>query len=117
MPRRVGITGLGAISGLGLGMGALWNGLMEGRSALARITRFDPSGFPCRLGSEVKGFSAKDHVPKHYRKAVKVMARDTELAVGAAKFAVEDAGLKTRAALGDGEQGGDGRSTTYPSSR
>lgn len=118
MPRRVGITGLGAVSGLGLGMGPLWDGLVEGRSAIGRIARFDPSGFPCRLGAEVKDFSAKDHVPKHYRKAVKVMARDTELAVGAAKFAVEDAGLTTRATMGDaGERGLEGGSTTYPTAR
>lgn len=101
MVRRVVITGLGTVSGYGVGMDALWGGLMEGRTSIGPITRFDPSGFPCRLAAEVKGFHAKDHVPKHYRKATKVMARDIELAVGAAKFAVEDAGLTTRAALGD----------------
>jgi 3-oxoacyl-[acyl-carrier-protein] synthase II len=82
-------------------MEPLWSGLVEGTTSIGRITRFDPSGFPCRLASEVKNFSAKDHVPKHYRKATKVMARDIELAVGAARFAVEDAGLATRAGLGD----------------
>lgn len=101
--RNVVITGLGAVSGLGLGIPALWDGLVAGRSALARIARFDPSGFPCRLGSEVPNFAAKDHVPKYYRKAVKVMARDTELAVAASKLAVEDAGLFTRAHVVDGD--------------
>ncbi len=104
MSRRVVVTGLGAVTGLGVGMKPLWEGLCAGRSALRRIARFDPSGFPSRLGAEVgagepSGFSAKDHVPKHYRKAVKVMARDIELAVAAAKFAVEDAGLTTRGTL------------------
>src|SRR5262245_10588065 len=101
MPRRVAVTGIGVITGLGVGIRPLWDALLAGTSCLATIRRFDPSGFPCRLGGEVKDFAARDHVPKHYRKAVKVMARDTELAVGAAKLAVEDAGLVTRAALGD----------------
>lgn len=113
-PRRVVITGLGAVTGLGVGMQPLWDGLCAGHSALRRITRFDPSGFPCRLGAEVGAngdgpFSAKDYVPKHYRKAVKVMARDIELAVVAAKFAVEDANLQTRGTLVEGSP----ESTTY----
>jgi len=101
MSRRVGITGLGVVTGLGVGMQPLWDGLVAGHSAIKRITRFDPSGFPCRLAAEVAAFSAKDHVPKHYRKAVKVMSRDVELAVAAAKLAVEDAGLTTRSHLGN----------------
>ncbi|MGQ0628868.1 MAG: beta-ketoacyl-[acyl-carrier-protein] synthase family protein [Phycisphaerales bacterium] len=100
MARSVVITGLGAVSALGTGFGPLWEGLCAGRSGITPITRFDASGFPCRMAGAVPaGFSAKDHVPKHYRKAVKVMARDIELAVAAAKFAVEDAGLVTRAGL------------------
>ncbi len=99
--RSVVITGLGAVSGLGLGLPALWDGLVAGRSALGRITRFDPSGFPCALGAEVPEFAAKDHVPKYYRKAVKVMARDTELAVAASRLAAADAGLFTRAHVAD----------------
>ncbi len=86
-------------------MQPLWEGLCSGKSALRPISRFDATGFPWRLAAEVgagpgeSGFSAKDYVPKHYRKAVKVMARDIELAVAAAKFAVEDAGLVTRGTL------------------
>src|SRR5213078_5181940 len=95
MPRKTVITGLGAVTGLGVGVSALWDGLCAGRSAIAPITRFDPSGFRWKLGSEVKDFSAKDYVPKSYRKAVKVMVRDTELAVAAAKLAADDAGLVT----------------------
>ncbi|MBL0928042.1 MAG: hypothetical protein IBJ11_10395 [Phycisphaerales bacterium] len=101
MGRRVVITGLGAVSGLGLGARALWEGLCAGRSALARVRGLDASGFRCRVAAELPEFSVKDHVPKSYRKAVKVMARDTELAVGAAKAAVEDAGLVTKGSLAD----------------
>lgn len=113
MDRRVVITGLGAVSGLGVGIEPLWEGLVAGRTALRPITRFDPAGFGCRLAAEATAFSAKDAVPKWYRKAVKVMARDIELAVGAAKLAVEDAGLTTRGTLP--EDSAD--PTTYPPSR
>jgi 3-oxoacyl-[acyl-carrier-protein] synthase II len=113
MPRSVVITGVGVVSPFGAGVTAFWQGLVEGRSAVVPITRFDASGFGCRLGGEASGFSAKDSVPKHYRKAVKVMARDIELAVGAAKEACEDARLVTRGTLP--EDSAD--STTYPGSR
>jgi len=113
MHRRIAITGLGVVSPFGVGMSSLWDGLCSGVSAVARITRFDPSAFECRLAGEIKDFSAKDHVPKHYRKAVKVMSRDIELAVAAAKCAVEDAGLVTRASLGEEGQG----ATSYPAGR
>lgn len=111
MPRHVVITGLGTVCALGSGVETLWRGLLEGRSGLGPITRIDASGFRSSLGGEVPEFSAKSHVPKHYRKAVKVMARDTELAVGAALFAVQDAGMATRATIEDDTE------PTYPSSR
>src|ERR1043165_5499045 len=114
MERRGVITGVGAVSGFGVGVGALWEGMTSGRSAIKRIAAFDPSGFPCRLAAEATAFAgAKDFVPKSYRKAVKVMARDIELAVAAAKGAVEDAKLVTRATLPEGS----GQGTTYPPER
>jgi 3-oxoacyl-[acyl-carrier-protein] synthase II len=116
MARRVAITGLGTVSALGLGMSGLWEGLCAGRSGLRPLTRLDASGFPSRLGGEVQGFSAKDFVPKHYRKAVKVMARDIELAVAAAKFAVEDAKLITRGTQ-DASADEAAIATTYPGAR
>lgn len=109
MPRKVVITGLGVVSPLGTGVDALWQGLCDGRSGLKPITAFDPSGFRSRLGGEVADFSAKDFVPKHYRKAVKVMARDIELAVGAALLAAQDANLTTKALSED--------PPTYPGAR
>src|ERR1051325_7174525 len=115
MPRRIFITGVGAITGLGIGVAALWEGLCAGRSAIGPIRRFDPSGFPWRLGAEVQDFSAKDFVPKSYRKAVKVMVRDTELAVAAAKLAADDAGLVTKAQQGENASGGP--SLTYAPER
>lgn len=107
------ITGVGAVTPYGVGASALWNGLVEGRPTLGPSARLDASGFPCKLTGEVKDFSAKDYVPKHYRKAVKVMARDIEMAVAAAKVATEDAALTTRMSLAEGQVGG----TTYPLER
>jgi 3-oxoacyl-[acyl-carrier-protein] synthase II len=118
MKRRVVITGLGAVSGLGVGIKPLWEGLIAGRSALKPIARFDPAGFPCRIAAEVGPpyfNGGKDFVPKSYRKAVKVMARDIELAVAAAKCAVEDAALVTRGTIP--EDAAEPMATTYPGAR
>ena len=97
--RRTLITGLGPITAFGVGIEPLWKGLCEGRSAIRRITWIDPSGFPCQVAGEIADelFDVKSIVPKSYRKATKVMARDIELAVGAAAAAIADAGLITKA--------------------
>jgi 3-oxoacyl-[acyl-carrier-protein] synthase II len=117
MNRSVVITGIGTVSGLGVGSGPLWEGLLAGTSALRRFSGFDPTGFVSRVGAQAIAFpGAKDFVPKSYRKAVKVMARDTELAVAAAKLAVEDASLITRGSLPEGVEGATHK-TTYPPSR
>jgi 3-oxoacyl-[acyl-carrier-protein] synthase II len=113
MPRRVVITGLGAVSCLGLGAPPLWEALQAGRSGLGPVSRLDLSGFRARLAGEIKDLSVRDHVPKSYRKATKVMARDTEIAVAAAALAVQDAGLLTRAA----GEGPEAPRPTHPSTR
>jgi 3-oxoacyl-[acyl-carrier-protein] synthase II len=93
---------LGTLSAGGIGIDSLWETISSGRSAIRPIDAFDASGFPLGLAGQVGGgpggaeFSAKDFVPKSYRKAAKVMARDIELAVAAAKLAVDDAGITTR---------------------
>lgn len=114
MRRRVVISGLGVVSPYGLGAEAFWEGLFSGATAIKRIERFDPAGFPSRLAGEIPGFSVRDLVPKSYRKAVKVMARDTELAVAAANLAVADGALVTKATI---ENGDAGRSPTYAPGR
>lgn len=110
--RRTFITGLGPITALGVGIEPLWKGLCEGRSAIRRITWLDPSGFPCQVAGEIADelFDVKSIVPKSYRKATKVMARDIELAVGAAAAAIADAGLVTKAA-------GEDATSTIPAAR
>lgn len=96
MARRVLITGVGPVSGLGLGIEPTWTGVTAGTSAIGQIQAFDASGFQCRIASEVADFKVRDFVPKSYRKATKVMARDIELAVAAADLAARDAGLVTQ---------------------
>ncbi|MCC7203720.1 MAG: hypothetical protein IT441_01460, partial [Phycisphaeraceae bacterium] len=111
MSRRVLITGLGALTGLGRSIEDHWQALLQGRSAIAPIASFDAAGLPCRIASEVRDFAVRDFVPKSYRKATKVMARDIELAVAAADLAARDAGLVTTGTAENGQP------TSYPGSR
>ncbi len=107
--RRVAITGIGAVSAAGVGAEALWDLLTAGRSATGEISQFDATGFDCRVGGEIAEFSARKFVPKSYRKSVKVMARDIEIAVAAADLAFRDAGIDTR-----GTTDGQGAPTVAP---
>ncbi len=97
MARRVVITGIGVVSPIGIGAGAFWDALCAGTVGVGRISFFDAGGFASQIGGQVPAFKIGDYVPKHYRKATKVMARDIELAVVAADGAFRDAGLKSRA--------------------
>ncbi len=94
---RVVITGLGAISPLGLTVNDMWDGLCAGRCGIGKITAFDPAGFDCKLAGQVPDYNVKQYVPKTHRKAVKLMSRDIELAVVAANEALADSGLITKA--------------------
>ncbi len=97
------ISGVGLITCFGVGIEPLWKAMLEGRTGLHRIERFDPSGFTCQVAGELDedSFKVKNIVPKSHRKATKVMCRDTELAVGAAADAVQSAGLTTAATSDD----------------
>ena len=91
------ITGLGAITPLGLSCKDLWAGLCQGKSGIGRITAFDPSGFTCQVAGQAPEFNIRDYVPKAIRKTTKLMSRDIELAVVAGNEAIKDSGLKTKA--------------------
>ncbi len=93
---RVVVTGLGAVSPLGLDADQMWAGLCEGRCGIGRIRAFDPDGLPCELAGEVPDYNIQDHVPRKYRKSCKLMCRDIELAVIAARLAVVASGLVTK---------------------
>jgi 3-oxoacyl-[acyl-carrier-protein] synthase II len=93
---RVVITGLGAITPLGLTVSDTWVGLCSGTCGIGKITAFDPVGFSCKLAGQVPDYKIQKYVLKTYRKAVKLMSRDIELAVIAANEAFVHAGLITR---------------------
>src|SRR5688500_12978347 len=94
---RVVITGSGVVSPIGIGTAAFWESLVAGTVGVRRISLYDPSGFASQIAGEVPAYKINDYVPKSYRKATKVMARDIELAVIAADDAFKDAGLKSKA--------------------
>ncbi|MBN1506744.1 MAG: beta-ketoacyl-[acyl-carrier-protein] synthase family protein [Sedimentisphaerales bacterium] len=93
---RVVITGLGAVSPLGLSAEEMWSGLCAGRCGIGRVKAFDPTGLPCELAGEVPDYRIQDYVPKTHRKATKLMCRDIELAVIAARDAIVGSGLVTK---------------------
>jgi 3-oxoacyl-[acyl-carrier-protein] synthase II len=88
--RRVAITGIGAITPIGLARDGLWDGLRAQRSAVRPITRFDPSIFRTHIAAEVDGFSAADHMEA---KRARRLDRFGQFSVAAARMAVDDAGL------------------------
>ena len=88
--RRVVVTGIGALTVLGLNTEDTWAGLTAGRSGIARITQFDPEGFVVQIAGEVKGFDPTKYIES---KEIRRMARCSQLAVAAAKEALEDCGL------------------------
>lgn len=108
--RRVVVTGLGAITPLGLTVESFWDGCVNGRSGVTPITRFDASAYPTQINAEVKGFDPLDYID---RKEARRMARFTQLAVAAARQAIEAAALdlekedrnRIGAVLGNGNGG------------
>ena len=91
MSRRVVVTGVGLVSPLGIGTKANWEALSAGRSGIGPITRFDASQFSARIAGEVKDFDPLQFIE---RKDVKKMDVFIQLAIAAAQFAVDDAGLQ-----------------------
>ena len=89
--RRVVVTGMGLICGVGNTAPAVWDGLMAGRSGMAEITAFDLTGHPVRFAAEVKNFDALNFVEK---KESRKMGRFIHLALAAAQEAMESSGLK-----------------------
>ena len=90
MSNRVVITGLGAITPIGIGKDEFWKGLMEGRNGIDKISRFDAAEYSAQIAGEVKDFDPAAYIDK---KEAKRMDRYTQFAVAAAGMAIEDAKL------------------------
>ena len=88
--KRVVVTGLGAITPLGLSVEETWKNIKAGKSGAAPITHFDASQFKTQFACEVKGFNAADYID---RKESRKMDIYTQYALAAAKQAIADSGI------------------------
>jgi 3-oxoacyl-[acyl-carrier-protein] synthase II len=91
LKRRVVVTGVSAITPIGIGKDEFWKNLIAGKSGIARITRFDPERTAVKIAGEVKNFDFANYGD---RKEGKRMDRVTQFAVACGKMAFEDSGLK-----------------------
>jgi 3-oxoacyl-[acyl-carrier-protein] synthase II len=96
--RRVVITGLGLICGVGRTVDEVWSGLLAGKSGMAEIKAFDLTGHPVRLAAEVKDFDPLQFIDK---KEARKMGRFIHFAIAAAQEAMDHSGLKVDASNGD----------------
>jgi 3-oxoacyl-[acyl-carrier-protein] synthase II len=96
--RRVVVTGIGLICGVGNTTEEVWKGLLQGKSGVARITQFDPSQFACQIAAEVKNFDPLQFIEK---KELKKMGRFIHLALAAADEAMKASGLEVTAEISE----------------
>ena len=89
-PRRVVITGLGALTPIGNTLSEYWEGLLSGTSGAAPITYFDPEKFKTQFACEVKGFDPNDHMD---RKEARKLDRFAQFAMASTAEAMKDSGL------------------------
>lgn len=92
MDARVVVTGLGAVTPIGIGREKLWEGLMVGRSGFSPVESFDTSGYHVHLGAEVRDFDPVRYVR---RCDANVIGRASQFAIAASRLALDDAGLST----------------------
>ncbi|MBN9393511.1 MAG: beta-ketoacyl-ACP synthase II [Chloroflexi bacterium] len=92
--KRVVITGLGAVTPIGIGQKGLWEGVKRGVSAVQRVTRFDPGQFRSQVAAQVNDFDPQDWV--HDGKKLRRLDRFSQFGLAAAMLALEDAGLNLK---------------------
>jgi 3-oxoacyl-[acyl-carrier-protein] synthase II len=90
LKHRAVITGMGVISPVGNNLDEFWNNLIEGKSGIGLLTRFDTADLPTKVAAEVKNFEPTEWINK---KESRHMDRFVQFAVAAAKLAVQDSGL------------------------
>jgi 3-oxoacyl-[acyl-carrier-protein] synthase II len=86
--RRVVVTGMGAVTPIGIGITEYWKGLIEGKNGVGLITKFDASKFDTRFAAEVKDFNPENYMDK---KSIKRMDLFTQYAMAVASMAIEQA--------------------------
>jgi 3-oxoacyl-[acyl-carrier-protein] synthase II len=91
LTRRVVATGVGLVSGLGVGTEETWKNILAGKSGVGPITHFDTTGFSATIAAEVKGFDPLQYIEK---KEVKKMGLFIQYAMAATQFAMAQSGLK-----------------------
>ena len=96
--KRIVVTGMGAITPVGHSVEESWRNLVAGNSGIDYVTLFDASKYPTRIAAEVKDWDPSVYLG---RKESKRMARCSQIAVGAAYQAMEDAGLPLDEPLGE----------------
>jgi 3-oxoacyl-[acyl-carrier-protein] synthase II len=92
--RRVVITGLGVVAPNGIGKDAFWKNLVEGKSAVDYVSKFDASAYPCKVAAEVRDFNPADFLGS---RSPKKMGRFSQFAVSAAYLAAQDSGISVSA--------------------
>ena len=86
--KRVVVTGMGAVTPIGIGIEEYWNGLITGKNGVGLITKFDASNFETKFAAEVKNFNPEDYIDK---KTVKRMDPFTQYSMAVAAMAMEQA--------------------------
>ncbi len=99
--RHVAITGMGAVSALGIGVPAFWNGLLAARSGVRRITLFDPAELLVPIAAEAPDYDPAAHFPN---KKLDLLDRFSQFALLAAREALRDAGLDSPQAFPEAER-------------
>src|SRR6266568_3455548 len=90
-PRRVVVTGMGAVTPVGLDVASSWDALVHGRSGIARVERFETDDLDVRIAGEVKNFDPTQYLD---RKEARRMDRFLQLGIVASQEAMRDSGLK-----------------------
>ena len=90
LEQRIVITGMGAVSPVGLNCQETFDGLTAGKSGIARITSFDPSAITCQIAGEVKGFDPTEHMD---RKMARRIGRYAQFSIAATREALAQSGL------------------------
>jgi len=116
--RRVVITGMGVVAPNGIGIENFWDSLVQGRSAVRRISHFDASSYPCQVAAEVPDFDPTDYMDP---KTAKRLARFAQFALAASKAAIEDSKIDLNSTdpsrigviIGTGIGGGDWIESQY----